>query len=66
MTTLLGPGRRDTKSSSGASIRPIPCAIASWYPAAIRALTEDREKSPAFDNLAERLDDTTLKWLIFR
>src|SRR5512144_79038 len=55
------PGRR-----RGESTRPIPCARASSYPAWMRASIDEREKSEALDSAAERLEVTTLKWLIFR
>ena len=52
--------------SPGAFTRPIPCVIASSYPAWMRASTDEREKSEALDSSAGRLEVTTLKWLIFR
>jgi hypothetical protein len=47
--------------SPGARGLPIPCAIASSYPARIRASTDAREKSEALDSSGDRLEVTTLR-----
>jgi len=45
---------------------PMPGAMASWYPASMRASIEERAKSAAVVRFAGMVEVTTLKWLIFR